>query len=261
MKNLLLNLADWRARLKRAPLAIFLDYDGTLSAIAPTPSKAMLPRATRNVLKALAGCKDVKVAVISGRALRDLRRMVPVRGVACVGSHGLEFHARGTPGRSISGTYLQELRGLNSRLKRSLAGSRGVLFEPKPFSLAIHYRQADTCSQKKIKRMVLDTCHDAVRQRQVSIMAGKKMVEIIPADSMNKGNAVEKLLCSWGKKKYLPIFIGDDRTDETAFSALRAIGLTVKVGSSRSRSGAEYYLGSVTSVRKFLIMLLRFRHS
>jgi trehalose 6-phosphate phosphatase len=259
MKNLLLSIADWRERLKCEPLALFLDYDGTLSAIAPTPAQAKLPYATQELLRALVRLKDVKVAVISGRALADLRRMVPVEGVAFVGSHGVEFPSKGLVSKRVPNRYLQELRELKGTLKGELRELSAVLREQKPFSLAIHYRRATPGDEKKVKRIVLDLCEDAVHQGHVSIMSGKKVIEIMPPTAMDKGQAAVRLLRTWGRKKRLPIFIGDDRTDEAAFEALRDCGITIKVGTSDVRSAAEYYVDSVDDVRTLLRMVLCLR--
>jgi trehalose 6-phosphate phosphatase len=258
MKSLLLNIADWRERLERKPLALLLDYDGTLSAIAPTPAEAKLPYAAQELLRALVRLKDVKVAVISGRALADLRRMVPVGGVTFVGSHGVEFPLKGPVSKRVPNRYLQELRQLRGALKGELRELSGVLLEQKPFSLAIHYRRASPGDEKAVKRIVLDLCEDAVHQGHVSIMTGKKVIEIMPPTSMDKGAATQRLLRRWGEK-YLPIYIGDDRTDEAAFGALRDRGITIKVGASDIRSEAEYYVDSVDDVRILLRMVLCLR--
>lgn len=261
MKKLLLNLAGWRERLAHEPLAIFLDYDGTLSAIAPTPADAKLSLAMREILKALVQNKNVKVAIISGREFSDLRKMISVKGLSYVGSHGIEFLEKGFTSERISKQYLKELGGLGLKLQHELGGSSEILFEWKSFSLAVHYRKASPGAGKKVKMVVLDICHDAVNGGRISIMFGKKVIEIMPPVVMDKGRALEKLLKCWGSKKYLPIFIGDDRTDEAAFNVLRGRGLTIKVGAPHVRSKAEYYLDAVQDVKSFLRMILHLRSS
>ncbi|MBF0388013.1 MAG: trehalose-phosphatase [Candidatus Omnitrophica bacterium] len=261
MKNLLLNIAEWRERLEHDPLAVFLDYDGTLSAIAPTPSEAKLPFATQEILKALVKIKNVKVGIISGRSLSDLRKTVQVSGLTFVGSHGMEIQSEGIASKRVSNQYMQELRELRCRLKGEVRDLSGILLELKPFSLAIHYRKASSGDEKRVKRIVLDICNDAVHQGSISIMSGKKVIEIMPPTAMDKGQAVEKLLKLWGRKKVLPVFIGDDRTDEAAFEVLQDRGLTIRVGESDAHSHAAYYLDSVDDVRTFLRMILCFRIS
>ncbi len=259
MKNLLLNLDDWRVRLAHEPLALFLDYDGTLSAIAPTPAEAKLPFQAREILVSLVKLPNVKVTIVSGRGLSDLKKMIPVKRMSYVGSHGIEFQVKGLASQRVSKRYIRELGELRSRLQLGLHSLPGILLEQKPFSLAVHYRKASSGSEKKAKRIVLDICSDAVHHGRILIMPGKKVVEIMSPTAMDKGQAVKRLLRFWGKRKHLPIFIGDDKTDEAAFEALRDRGLTVKVGMPDVRSKAEYCSGSLEDVRKFLRMLLHIR--
>ena len=252
MKNLLLNLADWRDRLRREPLAVFLDYDGTLAAIAPSPAEAALPYATREILKGLVRLRNVKAAVVSGRALGVLQAMIQVPGLSYVGSHGAEFCSPGMTSRFVTKKYYRMLQGLAQSISSGSGGMRGVLFEQKPVSFAIHYRKAAVSVERKIKRVVSDICADAVLKGQVSIIHGKKVVEIMPPNAINKGQAVKRLWHKWGKNKFLPIFIGDDRTDEPAFKIVRGCGITVRVGASNAGSNAEYCLRSVDEVRELL---------
>lgn len=259
MKNLLCNLDGWRERLQHEPLAVFLDYDGTLAAIAPTPAEARLPAATQETLQALVRLKNVRSAIISGRVLSDLKKMVPVKGIAYVGSHGMEFCVKGLASQRVSRQHIQELGQLRSQLQRGLQGIPGTLLEQKPFSLAIHYRKASAASARKAKRIIFDICQDALHHGRISIMSGKKVIEILPPDRMDKGRAVQRLWHMWGRKKYLPVFIGDDRTDEAAFDLLRTNGLTVRVGRAGKGSGAEYYVNDVDDVRTLLKMILCFR--
>lgn len=261
MKNLLLNFSDWRERLCREPLAVFLDFDGTLAEIAPSPDEASLPYSTKEILKAFVKLKGVKVAIISGRALSEIKRKVPVRGLSFVGSHGFEFSVRGLNPRPVEGKYLQALREVKEELKRELRDLPGILMEEKPFSLAIHYRKASPVVEDKVKRAVVDICDPAVNEDKLIVISGKKVVEIMPSQAMNKGRAVRRLLRLWCKGKCVPVYIGDDRTDESAFEAVRDAGLTIKVGLAGERSKAEYYLGSVDDVRNLLRMILYFRGS
>jgi trehalose-phosphatase len=261
MKSLLLDRAHWRERLGRGPLAVFLDYDGTLSHIALTPAQAKLPSRTREILAALVKLSDVRVAVISGRALGVLRELVKVQGLSYVGSHGAEFSSPGTAPRGVSKKYYSVLRDLKQKLASGLGGVPGVLFEHKPVSFAIHYRKTAPSVERKVRKLILDVCRGPVEQGVVSLMRGKKVIEIMPPNPMNKGQAAQRLLRMWGRQKYLPVFIGDDTTDEAAFEVLRAGGLTVKVGAPHARSAAEYYLDSVEEVRLFLRTILRIRTS
>jgi trehalose-phosphatase len=256
MKELLTDLDVWLERAARKSLAVLLDYDGTLAEIVGRPSNARMTMATKKILQDMSGLKEVRVAVISGRALSDLKQRVPVKGVALVGSHGLESSFGG---QRVSARYVRKLAQLRQQLTVELRGMSGVVLEPKPFSLAIHYRLALPADGRQVQIMVQRFCAGAVAEGQVQLLAGKKVIEIMPPVVTDKGQAVKSLLRTWGQKKFLPIFIGDDRTDESAFKVLRGQGLTIKVAGPDSRSSAEYYLPSVNSVRKFLTLLVRLK--
>lgn len=261
MKNLLLNLAVWRERLRCEPLAVFLDYDGTLAAIAPSPQEAALPFQTHEILKTLVKIRDVKVAVVSGRAIRELQEMVRVPGCSYVGSHGLELRSAGMTFCYVPRKYLSTLQALEQRLSADVQDISGVLLERKPFSFAVHYRKTTPVGERRVKRIALERCSEAVRKGQISVLRGKKVIEIMPPHAMNKGEAAGRLLRIWGKKRRLPIFIGDDRTDESAFMVFRRKGLTVRVGKERRHSAAEYFLNNVKDVRFFLQILIHIRLS
>ncbi len=261
MVNILRKLVHWKQRIKNEPLAIFLDYDGTLSAIAPTPEEARLPQETREILTALVQLKDVKVAIVSGRSLNDLRRIVPVQGLSWAGSHGIELKVDGAAGQRVSGRYLKKLAELKRLIEAELRALPGIVLERKPFSLAVHYRKSSPATEKKVKQFMLEVCNDEVYRGKVSIMSGKKVIEIMPPLGAGKGLAVKRILRSWGQKKYLSIFIGDDRTDEDAFVVLKGRGITIKVGISKDLTEAEYYLNSVEEVRVFLKKIVYLRNT
>jgi trehalose-phosphatase len=135
----------------------------------------------------------------------------------------------------------------------------GVLLEHKPASFAVHYRKAVPSVEKKVKRLIAQACGGPVRREEISLMRGKKVIEIVSPHAMNKGQAARRLLRRWGRKKFLPIFIGDDRTDETAFEVFREGGLTVRVGRTATSSRAGYYVNTVEDVRTLLSTIVCFR--
>lgn len=260
MKSLLRNLSRWKRRLMDSPLALFLDYDGTLAPIALTPARARLPRETRQILLGLSRLKDVRIAIVSGRGLKDLRRMVSVRGLSYVGSHGLELETDGRVASAPSAMYLRVLGELREHVKCGLKSVRGILLEEKPFSLAIHYRLAAASREDSILRLVRDVCRKPLRDGAISVLPGKKVIEILPAQADHKGKSVQRLLRLW-KGDFTSVFIGDDRTDETAFAFLKRRGLTIRVGAGRERSQAQYYVDSVEEARFFLRLILQLRSS
>ena len=258
MKAFLPELHLWRQRFAHGPLLLFLDYDGTLAPIAPTPAEASLSPRMRDVLRALAGLPKVRLAVVSGRSLDDVRRMVSVRGIVYVGSHGIEFADEDARESFVPRYYLRQLAGLRHKLIPALRGIRGILFEEKPFSFAVHYRKASFYGQHQAEVIVRNICREPCRRALVGLMAGKKVLEIIPPSGMDKGKAVARLTRLWWEPGLLPVYVGDDLTDESAFMALKGQGLTVRVGPRRA-SAAAYYLPGVENVRMLLTLILYFR--
>lgn len=259
MKNLLLDIPRWKSRIEKSPLALFLDYDGTLSDIAPTPEEAQMPFFTREILKALTGLTDVKVSIISGRPLRDLQQVVGLDEVVLVGSHGLECSDktwRCGPADVESTALFSEILVELDKLSSLYSGLR---VERKPFSVAVHYRQVAVADEKRAVNRIRVICRKAVSSGKYELLLGKKVFELVPAGGMDKGSAVMKLLDLWGMKDPWPVFIGDDITDESAFKALKGKGLTVRVGAARAKSAAEYYLSTTLDVRSFLTLLVYLR--
>lgn len=261
-----LSKADLPARkLHNRFVYLFLDYDGTLSPIVKTPDKAVMPKKTKIILRRLAERRDVKLAIISGRALDDVKRRIGMRDVVYVGNHGFEIEgpkikfSNPTPPR-----YRKMLERIKERLWKKLSAIRGVFIEDKGFSLSVHYRKARGKDVSKVETifyetMIVDEVRESVRTRP-----GKKVLEIRPPVSWDKGKAVLWLLArqkfTLGRtgSRILPIYLGDDVTDEDAFKALRNKGITVFVGRPK-KSSAEFYLKNTQDVVSFLESILKLR--
>ncbi len=234
---------------------LFLDFDGTLAPIVADPSQARIPAATREALAQLACSPRVVVGIVSGRQLAELRRLVGLRNICYVGSHGLEWvlsggrpHLRATPAQR------RRIRQIADGLGRALRGLPGVWIERKPASVAVHYRNA---SQQHARKAVAEaeraTRHHASELR---LLRGKKIVELLPGGATSKGTTVEALLArlSRGRRSCLVAYFGDDATDESVFVRLRKNGLGVFVGKPR-RTTARFYLRSPREVCEFLQQL------
>ncbi|MBI2903222.1 MAG: trehalose-phosphatase [Candidatus Methylomirabilis oxyfera] len=237
--------------LKSGHTVLLLDYDGTLAPIAPSPEQSALPSSTRSVLQRLSRNPRVTVALISGRPLADLRQLVGVRNLTYVGNHGLETWHRGrrtsvaVPGRS---------REALSRLRPTLAGLvkdvPGARLEDKGLSLALHYRLAPTSQVARLKAGIRRAARPFVRSRALSLLNGRKIIEVRPGLNWTKGDAALRLVKRMRGRRLLPICIGDDRTDEDAFGAL-IDGITIRVGAHRG-SKARYYVRNVREVAALL---------
>lgn len=238
------------ARMRNAGrLLLLLDFDGTLAPIVVDPSAARLPLPVRDLLVSLAGSRRTLPAVISGRALDDVRTRVGIPGLTYAGNHGLEIEG---PGFRFVEPEAERLRpliaGACASLSGRLRGVPGVEVENKGLTAAVHYRNAPA-SQNQVLEAVWDEV--VRRDRGLAIRMGKMICEVRPAVEWNKGSAA-LWLCSRlaGGQTVLPICAGDDQTDEDAFAALPG-GVTVKVGEPLG-TAAAYYVGGPDDVGQFL---------
>lgn len=232
------------ARLRAAPrLALFLDFDGTLVPLRPRPENARLEAPTRRVLAGLARHPRVTVWIISGRRLGDVRARARVPGVRYRGLHGWERD--GGPGLLCGARMRLELA--HELLAEQVRDLPGIWIEDKLLSLVVHYRGASREAVSRARprlRKVVEAFRPHLR-----LMSGKKIWELLPKDLPGKGAAVREALAQLAAPA-LPLYVGDDSTDESAFAALRR-GITVRVGSS-PRSRARFYVRSPDEVREFL---------
>lgn len=230
------------ARLAGPPLLVMLDVDGTLAPIAPTPSAAGVPQRTRDVIETLVSLPDIHVALVSGRAAGDARRMLPVPGLWVLGNHGME---RLDPGghREVSravAPYERAVARAAAALRQALAELHGVLVEDKQLTLSVHYRLADRSIVPRVRSAVEHVAAvDGLR-----LTAGKEVLELRPPVQVNKGTAILELANELGtvRGRGALLYAGDDRTDEDAFELLRAElprSVTVRVATEPLPGGAD----------------------
>ncbi len=243
-----------KARLDGRRIAVFFDYDGTLSPIVTDYRKAFLPEATATDLRRLAA--KVPAAIISGRDLDDVRHRVGIEEVIYSGSHG--FDTVGPGGFSarpdFAEGFLSEIATAGEALAGAVAGIPGAKVERKTFSIAIHYREvadADVVPLEDAVDTVVEA-HENLRKGR-----GKKVFEIQPRADWDKGRAVAWLLenTPLGEGDPVPLFLGDDLTDEDAFGALGPQGLSLVVRGSGRITLADYALADTEDVRRFVAWL------
>lgn len=231
-------------------LFLFLDYDGTLTPIVSHPEKAYLSEEMKGLLLSLKKNPKILLAIVSGRSLRDSRNRVGVKGIYYVGNHGLEiFRPKQGTKWLVSKKIIQPLRGIRDRLCDQFRSMEGVLIEDKGCVLAVHYRNVDP----KWVPSILMRLKQEMMNPVVSLCLGfgKYVFEIRPKSSVNKGVAVLELLNDVEPEGVLPIYIGDDQTDDDAFRALKGRGITIFVGSP-GLSSAGYYVEDPSEVFQFL---------
>jgi len=248
LPNALERWPEIAARLAGHPIALFLDYDGTLSPIAPRPELATLPAATREVLARLA--QRMPVAVLSGRGREDVAALVGLPEVTYAGSHGYDIAGPGVRrelGKGIPATIAAVAR----RLGAELAGIPGILVEPKRFSVAVHYRLV---AGEHLPRIEAAVDGALAEHRDLKKAFGKKVFELRPAMDWDKGKALAWLLdrLAAGGPPPLPIYLGDDDTDEDAFRAVAGRGIGILVADEPRETAAGYGLRDPEAARKWL---------
>jgi trehalose 6-phosphate phosphatase len=241
---------DGLTRLPAPPLlhrdhALFLDFDGTLVEIAPAPDLVRVAPELPDLLHALSVMLEGAVALVSGRTVDDLaRRIAPFAG-ALAGQHGLERRSlEGTVTRSSADPALAPIR---LEFARFAARHDGVTLEDKGAGLALHYRGAPGCASacKTLVQRAAQSGGDAF-----TFIDGKMVAELSPRRG-GKGRAIAAFLAEPPFRGRMPVFVGDDTTDEDGFGVVNDLGgASVHVG--ESATAARYGLATVGDVLAWL---------
>jgi trehalose 6-phosphate phosphatase len=249
-------------RLKAANhILLLIDYDGTLTPIVDRPELAVLSHETRKLLQKLIRNRRYTVGIISGRALSDLKSKIGLDDLIYAGNHGLEIEGLGSSFLEPVAAEMQPFLGILHRaLSATMKGIRGVFIENKGLTLSVHYRMTDDKEEVRVKdafQRVTDPLHVTGK---IKITQGKKVYEIRPPVDWNKGKAVAWLMAKLKdidrKRKILPVYLGDDLTDEDAFKIIDKIeGISIVIGSDNINSAAPYFLKSPEEVAELLKML------
>lgn len=260
MKPLPSNLIYILPKIENAPRVVFfLDYDGTLTPIVDKPARAVLSPKTKFILKKLSEDKRIIVSIVSGRSLSQIRKFIGLKNIYYAGNHGLEI-ALGERSYIIpeAKKSLALIRSLKKALLRELKSIRSAEVEDKGIILAIHYRRVRKSLIPQIKKIFLEVTRPHLKSKKIRIAKGKKVLEIRPSVEWDKGKYCLYLLNRLKRKnkRILPVYIGDDVTDEDAFRVLRKKGVTIFVKGEKKTSSAEYYLDSSDEVNDFLTKVL-----
>lgn len=224
-------------------VALFLDFDGTLAPFRLRPEAVTLSHSTRRVLQGLVCHPRVSVFLLSGRRRADVENRVRVAGIGYLGLHGWEGRKAAVPKAVVRGLLATAKRQLQDRL----AGLRSVWIEEKGPVFTVHVRGASPRTARKagtIVREVMTSCEPHLR-----VLPGNQVWEVVPGELEGKGAAVRTLLRNMPAAT-LPIYLGDDTTDESAFTVLPE-GITVCVG-DRHPTKARFGLRGPREVRRFL---------
>ena len=227
-----------------------LDFDGTLAPIVAHPPDARIPLPAMSALKALRDCERVELAIVSGRAATDVSALVGLPGITYFGSHGRErIRPEGGPAE-VNDSGREAIGSICELLSAELAGVPGFVIENKGVSAAAHYRNADARDRGRIARAVLQAVAASGR---LKVGSGKKVYDIVPTDGVDKGTAATALLREFGG---VPLYFGDDTTDESVFRALPSSAVTVYVGPPDSDSRARFRVADPAEVAVSLSRIL-----
>jgi len=225
--------------------ALFLDLDGTLVEIVEHPS---LTRASPRLLRLLGKLPEPcggAVAVISGRRIEDVDRILAPHRLPAAGVHGLE--RRGADGRIAVFSPGDGLERMRRKVEPFVAGHEGVWIEDKRIAFAVHYRQRPEL-EADVRLLVRELQREA--PPDIEVLAGNRVFEIKPSVA-DKGRAIERFAAESPFVGRTPVFIGDDVTDETGFRSVNALGgVSVKVGDGPSL--ARWRLAGVDEVLGWL---------
>ena len=244
-------MEDVHTRIGQRQIAVFLDYDGTLTPIVERPDLAVLSERMRDTLAKLA--RQTTVVVVSGRERGNVEALVGLQEIVYAGCHG--FDIAGPEGTAIQHEegkdYLPLIREVAAELHRQLDSIEGVIIENKTYAIAVHFRLVSPEAVAEVEQTVDRTIAEHPRLRKTG---GKKVFELRPKIPWDKGKAVLWLLdaLALNRDEVLPIYLGDDVTDFDAFRALRGRGLSLLVAEEAEPSSADYRLRDPEEAGRFL---------
>jgi trehalose-phosphatase len=214
-----------------------------------------MPNEIKMQLQSLVNTDRCSVAVLSGRSLQDIKAKVGIGSICYGGNHGLEISGSELfyihPGALLAKA---EIDMAGRRLNNEIARIKGAWVERKQFSVSLHYRSVDKKDIQLVKSVFYRVKAELPETDSLCVMKGKKVLELLPDIMWDKGSAVHWILRRL-EGAHLPIYVGDDVTDEYAFRALGKKGITIKVGTSKKTS-AQYYLKTSREVQRLLQLIL-----
>lgn len=229
--------------LANAPLALFVDFDGTLVDIAPAPDAIAVPAGLGSRLEALADRLAGRLALISGRAIENVEAHSGPLAIACAGSHGAVLRAADGAALGDPAAMLSEEV---SAAVAHFATAHGVGYEGKPHGAALHSRNAPHLEADCARFL-----RELAAQHGLAVKQGKRVAELV-APGCDKGAAVRAFMAGPPFAGATPVFVGDDATDEDGFVACAALGgFGVAVG-ERPSAAARYGLSGPREVYEWL---------
>ncbi len=255
LPNLLSEKSQLEKILKNFKIAVFIDYDGTLTPIAHRPEQAILDDDMRQILNKLS--KIATVTIITGRDIENVKHFVQLPTLIYAGNHGFDIEGPG----DIQFQQLQDpnyfsiLRQVAEQCQLEL-NMPGIQIELKKFTIAVHYRHLEAENINHFKQKIQEIVK---KYPALKLGLGKKVLEFRPNINWDKGKAMR-----WVAKKlnlnqsdFFHFYIGDDMTDEDAFRDLPENGMGILVANHEQKTYADFVLNDTLQVKIFLEILLK----
>ncbi|MDN5524146.1 trehalose-phosphatase [Acinetobacter sp.] len=247
-KNLLQLITSYLNADKK--ICLFLDIDGTLSEFHPDPSRSFIPKTTLKTLQQINNF-NVVVSFVTGRSVQIAERLIAPLEMPIAGTHGLEIKMNHEVQLNTAAEEF-DLSLIQQEIQQLCRPYPQLLIENKTYSVALHYRQCPELAD--IARQIAEDVQH--RHAGLKINEGKFVFELLPLQA-DKGKAIEIILKHLNFSDVLPIFIGDDRTDESGFKIINHYnGISIKVGPESTH--AHYRLKNVSDVANFLNLFSQF---
>lgn len=259
LKYLFDHLDEFERFKKDEKTAIITDVDGTISDIVDIPSDAIVSPLMKEILKNLSK-KFKVVAVVSGRSIENIKKMIGIDEILYIGNHGMEISKNDkimVP--ADVKMYLPIVKEVTRKIQADKSCKiDNIIFEEKGVCFSIHYRLCE--DPDGARKVIMDALRNIEEIKDLKIAEGRKVIEIKPKSEQNKGTVLEKIIKDHYLKKV--IYLGDDITDADAFCKLKELKEKGKVDGegivviSREipeyvTKNASYYLESVGEVQKF----------
>lgn len=224
--------------------SLFLDFDGTLVELAARPESVRVNARLATLVERLVDRLDGRVALITGRGAAQVRSLFDAPRFTVAGSHGLEFHH--SDGSTDRAPRPEMLDAALAEMQAFAAGRPGLIVEDKPLGAALHFR-----CEPEAEADCIDLAQTLAARHGLHLQTGKMMIEL-RAGGGDKGEALRRLMASPERAGTVPVFLGDDDTDEPGFIAAALLGgAGVLIGEERP-TAARYRLSGVAAVLDWL---------